>query len=114
MAGVDLRSFFYGWVYATPQQPTLRLLWQAEEVSEGSWTLHLGGMIDAEREGDPLPFVSPTMVRIKYGKNEAWQRIVLTHEAQDFTIEGIPEEPKNIDVDWQTFPGKVEIKKQKK
>lgn len=113
VAGVDLRGFFYGWVYATPQVPTLRLLWQPQAMPDGTWTLHLGGVIDSGREGDPLPFVSPTMVRIKYGKEDAWQRIVLTHEAQDFAIAGIPAEPKSVDVDWQTFPGKVEIKKQR-
>jgi hypothetical protein len=111
IAGVDLRSFFYGWVYATPQKPVLKLRWHTEKLDDGTWTLHLGGVIESGREGDPLPFVSPTMVHIRYGKADAWQRIVLTEVPADFTIAGIPEEPRKIDVDWQTFPGTVEVKK---
>ena len=112
-SGMDLRTFFYGWVYATPQQPVLRLLWRPEEAEDGTWTLNLGGVIESGRDGDALPFLSPVMVRVKFGKEEAWQRIVLTHEPADLQIHGIPAEPKKVDVDWQTFPGKVEVEKVK-
>lgn len=111
VAGVDLRAFFYGWVFATPQQPVVFAEWSTHQQADGTWTLAISGHIDAERDGDPLPMLAPLLVRMKVDDQDAWQLVVFTQERGDYTIAGIPAEPKKVGLETSTFPGKVELTK---
>lgn len=112
-AGQDLRRFFYGWVYATPQEPTARVEWSTVKASDGTWDLTLTGRLDDGRaDTDPLPLLAPMLLRMKVGKQTPWQRLILTEASNSLTLRGIPEEPRALKLDpGRTFPGKVELKK---
>ncbi len=113
VATADLDPFFQGWVQHTPRDPIIDIRWRSVEEADGTWTLHLRGRVDAQRTGRLVPIVTPLLVRIRFGKEEAWQRIVLTDMFTDLQIRGIPEEPRKPRVDDLTWPGRVVMKKQK-
>ena len=115
VSGQDLRRFFYGWVYATPQAPTARVTWSTAQAGDGTWNLTLTGRLDDGRaEADPLPMLAPLLLRMKVGTDTPWQRLILSEVSNSLTLEGIPEEPRGLKLDpSKTFPGKVELKKAK-
>jgi hypothetical protein len=113
VAIADLEPFFVGWVQQTPQEPVARATWRGVLEDDGTWTLHVRGWIDSGRTGDPLPIIAPFLVRLELGKNDAWQKIVLTEQPTDLQIRGIPVEPKKIRLDDLTWPGKVDVKREK-
>jgi len=114
VAGVDLRGFFYGWVYATPQRPVLAVEWTAVEETDGTWSLKLAGRVDTGVEDDERPMVTPILVRMKVGSEAAMQMVVFTEAHAEYFIRGIPEEPKAVSFEGSTFPGKIDLKKAKK
>ena len=110
VSGLDLRTFFYGWVYATPQEPVAQVRWSTEEHADGTVSLTLSGRLDAGRDAAPIPMLSPVLLRFEVGDEAAWQRLVLNETEQTLVLEGLPAMPKKLVLDpGHTFPGKVEL-----
>ncbi len=111
-AGSDLRRFFYGWVYATPQEPTLRLGWAPALREDGTWALEFEASLDDGREGDPLPMLSPVLLRMRCDGEDYYQRIVVTEEVRSGSVEGLPCEPDRVKPDpGRTFPGRTAVER---
>ncbi len=114
VSGLDLRTFFYGWVYATPQEPVARVIWSTEEQADGTVTLSLSGQLDSGRDAAPIPMLSPILLRFEVDGEPAWQRLILTDQEQTLSLQGLPGTPKKLVLDpGHTFPGLVELKRAK-
>jgi hypothetical protein len=112
VAGYDLRRFFYGWVLATPQEPTARVTWSASPAADGTWSLRLDGWIDDGRDGDPLPMMAPILVAMRIDGETLVQRVVLTEVERGGLITGLPGEPKGLKLGpGKTFPGRTKLQK---
>jgi len=110
IAAQDLRTFFYGWVYATPHDPVAELAWEAVQSDESTWALVVRGRLDAGRDADPLPMASPLLVRYDVDGKTYFQRLSLSHEERGFTINGLPGEPAKVVADpLKQFPGRVSL-----
>jgi hypothetical protein len=115
LGGQDLRRFFYGWVYATPQDPVARVTWTSARNEDGTWDLTLQGRIDDGRANtDPMPILAPLLLRVKVGDQNAWQRLVLTETESTISLRAVPEEPRGLELDpGGVYPGRTELRRAK-
>lgn len=113
LTGQDLRRFFYGWVYATPQEPVAQVAWTTAQEADGTWTLLLTGALDdGIEDADPLPMVAPLLLRMRLDGAPTWQKVLLTELETTTALRGIPHEPKDLKLDpGRAFPGRVEFKR---
>ena len=107
-AAADLDRFFHGWVHATPREPVARVRWASRQRDDGSWAVELESWMDDGRDGDPLPMLCPLLVRFDSGGQPQLHRLLLTEEVRRGLIEGLPGEPKRLELDpGRTFPGRT-------
>ncbi|MCO4770427.1 MAG: hypothetical protein KDA24_10390 [Deltaproteobacteria bacterium] len=112
LAGIDLRAFVYGWVLNTPPLPTAQVRYQLVQVGE-TWTLSGLGVMLSGVETDPvLPLPTPLLLSYDIGKESRVVRIVLSEVEAALRIDGLPEKPRNIQLDpAKVFPGRIKLER---
>jgi hypothetical protein len=111
VSGIDLRSFFYGWVYATPADPLVRIRYSFTKEADGTWSLRCSGQIESGNESPAPAMLGAVLIRVETKKDPVLGRFVLTEQPGELTIKGLRDEPKSLLADpLGFFPGRVDAK----